>query len=126
MLSLLPVDPILCTDIRPGQPAFDSGVQRRLAAQSRGEGDVGELDPELTAQPAERAKLIQLTQSVETVARQGSLGDDETSLLEVTKHASRPSGRSRRRSDSQAVHADNLNTKMLRFARRIGSAVLIL
>ena len=53
MLSLLPIDPILCTDIRPRQPAFDRDVERRLAAQSRCECDVGELDPELATQPAE-------------------------------------------------------------------------
>jgi hypothetical protein len=53
MLSLLPVDPILCTDIRLRQPAFDRGVQRRLAAQSGCECEVGELDPELATQAAE-------------------------------------------------------------------------
>src|SRR5512132_3915564 len=104
MLSLLPVDPILCTDIRSGQPAVDRGVQHGLAAQSRCESDVGELDPELASQPAERTKLIELAQSVEAVARRGSLGDDETTLLEVTKPASRPARRLRGRSDSQAVH----------------------
>src|SRR5512132_802869 len=126
MLSLLPVDPILCTDIRSGQPAFDRGVQHGLAAESRREGDVGELDPELAAQRAERTKLIQLAQPVEAVARPASLGDDETSLLEVTKHASRPTGRLRGRSDSQAVHGKNLNTKVSMFSRRVASAVLIL
>ena len=126
MLSLLPVDPILSTDFRPGQPAFNRGVQQGLATQSCREGDVGELDPELATQPAERTKLIQLAQSVEAVAGPGSLGDDETSVFEVTEHASRPPGRLRRRSDSQAVHADNLNTEVSRFSRSIGSAVLIL
>jgi hypothetical protein len=81
MFSLLPVDPVLCTDIRPDQPTLDGGVKGGLTLQSRRECDVGELDPEPAAQPAERAKLVQLAQSVEAVARPGSFGDYETSLF---------------------------------------------
>jgi hypothetical protein len=99
MLPLLPIDPIACADVGPGQPA-STALRARLAVEPCRECDVGELDS-AAAQPAERAKLVQLAQAVEAVPRRRSLRDDETSLLEVTKHASRPSGRLRRGSYGQ-------------------------
>src|SRR5262245_40978843 len=95
VLALLPVDPgggslLGLRDARPGEPRLDRRSERRLAPQPQRELELSELDAEARPELGERVELVQLTDAVPAVARRAPRRDDEPLLLEVPKHARRP------------------------------------
>ena len=108
MLPLLPVDPVGCTVVRPGEPGLDGITKGSLAPEPGGEGKVGQLQSETMTELPQRPELGELTEVVKPVAGGRSLGNHESGTLEVSQHSRRPPGRLCRRADSQTVHATTL------------------
>src|SRR5262245_20126939 len=103
VLALLPVDPGGVV-LDAGEPAVDRAPQLRLTTEPRGERDLLELDGEPAAQLAQGAELVQLAEAVEAVPRGGATRAQEPVLLEVAKHARRPSGPCCRSADGHLLH----------------------
>src|SRR5215211_1727070 len=118
VLALLPVDPseIDATYrlLIRGEPGVDGGAELGLAAQACGEGELVELDREALTKPAKRAQLVELGETVETIAGSRALRRDEPVLLEVPEHPCRPARLGRGVSDRQLLHAANLTTCVAR------------
>jgi len=100
-----------------GQPAVDRRAKLGLAPQPRGERDVSDAEPETATQLGERAKLVQLAQSIEAVPGLGPGGDDEPGLLEVAEHPGGPAGAGGRGADVKRIHPRDPNTPVSRLAR---------
>jgi len=93
----------------------------RLAPEPCGERDIRDLDVEAPAELGQRAKLVQLAQPVEPVARDAPPRDDEARPLEITEHPGRPAGAESRFANGRRVHARDLNTAVSRMGREVGA-----
>src|SRR5205807_3480545 len=95
-----------------GEPRVHRIAEPRLAAEARGKRDLAQLDPEAVSELAQRAELVQLAGTVQSVSGRPAARNDEPAGLEVAEHPRRPAGHPRSLGDGVFVHERNLTTSL--------------